>query len=72
MFLSSVFYPLDAAPPVLRIIALCNPLTYSVDMIRTGLLGITTSYLPYEVLVLSTESICMLLVAVHAFRRVKV
>ncbi len=72
MFLSSVFYPLDVAPPVLRIIALCNPLTYAVDMIRAGLLGVTTSYLPYEIVVLSAESVSMLLVAVHAFRRVKV
>jgi ABC-2 type transport system permease protein len=72
MFLSSVFYPLDVAPPVLRILALCNPLTYSVDMIRAGLLGISTSYLPYEIVVLSAESIGMLLVAVHAFRGVKV
>ena len=72
MFLSSVFYPLDAAPSILRAIALCNPLTYSVDMIRAGLLGATTSYLPYEIVVLSAESVGMLLVAVHAFRRVKV
>lgn len=72
MFISSVFYPLDTAPPALRAVALANPLTYSVDMMRAGLLGIETGYLPYEVAVLVTETVCMLLIAMLAFRRVRV
>jgi ABC-2 type transport system permease protein len=72
MFLSSVFYPLNTAPPALRVLALANPLTYSVDMMRAGLLGIKTGYLPYEVIALVTETVCMLFIAILAFRRVRV
>lgn len=72
MFLSSVFYPLSAAPSVLRTIALLNPLTYSVDMVRAGLLGLAPSYLPFEIAALVLEALAMLSVALIAFRRVPV
>lgn len=42
---SSVFYPLDTMPAVLKWIALVNPLTYGVEALRGSLLGVSAATL---------------------------
>ena len=72
LFLSSVFYPLENVPALIRALALANPLTYAADMFRAGLLGLQTSYLGYEVLLLVVESVSMFLFAVKRFKGIKI
>lgn len=71
MFLSSVYYPLENAPLVIQAVSLANPLTYAADMLRAGLLQVYSPLLPFEVLILTIESIAAFAVATFAFRRVK-
>jgi ABC-2 type transport system permease protein len=72
MFLSSVYYPLETAPLAIRAASLANPLTYSADMLRAGLLGIYAPYLPLEIIALIAASTAAFIIATFAFRRVKV
>jgi ABC-2 type transport system permease protein len=72
LFLSSVFYSLENVPALIRALALANPLTYAADMFRAGLLGLQTSYLSYEVLLLVVESVSMFLLAVKRFKGIKI
>jgi ABC-2 type transport system permease protein len=39
-FVSGIFYPVSTLPAVTRILAYLNPLTYGVDLLRYGLLGV--------------------------------
>ena len=71
MFLSSVYYPLENAPLPIRAVSLANPLTYSADMLRAGLLEVYVPLLPLEIMVLVVESLIVFLVATIVFRRVK-
>jgi ABC-2 type transport system permease protein len=72
LFLSSAFYPLETVPALIRVLALANPLTYAADMFRFGLLGIQTSYLGYEVLLLVLETAGMFVLATKSFQRIKI
>ena len=72
LFLSSIFYPLETVPTPIRALGLANPLTYAADAFRAGLLGIQTSYLPYEILLLAIESLSMFLIAVKVFKRIRI
>jgi ABC-2 type transport system permease protein len=72
LFLSSAFYPLETVPTFIRALALANPLTYAADMFRFGLLGLQTSYLGYESLLLVAETAGMFLLATRSFRRIKI
>jgi ABC-type multidrug transport system permease subunit len=40
LFFSSMFYPLDPLPAFLRRIALANPLTWEIDLMRYGSIGL--------------------------------
>lgn len=72
LFLSSTFYPLENVPAFIHALALANPLTYAADMFRFGILGLQTSYLGYEVLLLVVESVGMFLLAAWSFKRIKI
>ncbi len=72
MFVSSIYYPAQTAPQVLRDLFLLNPLTYSVDLLRFGLLGMWTPSLPYEVGLLAAEGSAAFAAAVLRFRNVRV
>ena len=72
LFLSSIFYPLETVPAFIRALALANPLTYAADMFRFGLLGLQTSYLGYEVLLLVAESVGMFLLATKSFKGIEI
>jgi ABC-2 type transport system permease protein len=41
-FLSGALFPLDRFPPIIKILAYLNPLTYGVDGLRYSLIGIST------------------------------
>jgi ABC-2 type transport system permease protein len=71
MFLSSVYYPLEKVPVVIQAMSLANPLTYAADMLRAGLLQIYSPLLPFEIAVLTGESLVAFAVVTLAFRRVK-
>jgi ABC-type multidrug transport system permease subunit len=44
LFFSSMFYPLGPLPSVLRRIALANPLTWEIDLLRYGSIGLGNSH----------------------------
>jgi ABC-2 type transport system permease protein len=71
MFLSSVYYPLENAPLAIQAVSLANPLTYSADMLRAGLLGVYAPLLPVEIIALVAVSLAAFVAATVAFRRVK-
>jgi ABC-2 type transport system permease protein len=71
MFLSSVYYPLQNAPLIIRAVSLANPLTYSADMLRAGLLEVYAPLLPIEIIALTVVSLSTFAAATVAFRRVK-
>jgi ABC-2 type transport system permease protein len=71
-FVSSVLYPLSSVPSTLRSLMLLNPLTYEVDVVRSGLLGIGTPLVGWEGAALAAESAVMFVLALVSIRRVKV
>jgi ABC-2 type transport system permease protein len=72
LFTSSVFFPADLAPEPIRTISLLNPLTYTADIFRAGLFGLSSPLLTLELPVLAAEAIVIFAVAVFAFRRIRV
>jgi ABC-type multidrug transport system permease subunit len=40
LFASSMFYPLDPLPRAFRIVALANPITWQIDVLRYGTIGV--------------------------------
>jgi ABC-2 type transport system permease protein len=72
LFTSTIFYPANSAPAIIRTISLLNPLTYATDMFRAGLFNSYTSFLTYEVITLGVEAIAIFVVAILAFRRIRV
>jgi ABC-2 type transport system permease protein len=42
-FLSGALYPVQRLPPVLKVVAMINPFTYGVDLLKHALLGNTTT-----------------------------
>jgi ABC-2 type transport system permease protein len=51
-FVSTAFYPADGAPEPLRSAFYLNPLTYLVDVIRSGIFGDITDFVILEMLIL--------------------
>jgi ABC-2 type transport system permease protein len=72
LFTSSVFFPSATAPEPIRTISLLNPLTYTADIFRDGLFGLSGSLLMVELPVLAVEAVVIFAVAVFAFRRIRV
>jgi ABC-2 type transport system permease protein len=72
LFTASIFYPPNFAPAAIRTVSYLNPLTYATDMFRAGLFNAPTPILPYEIAALALESVAMFVVAVLAFRRIRV
>jgi len=48
LFASSIFYPLDPLPRWLRSVAMLNPITWQVDLLRYGSIGLGTEHLVVE------------------------
>jgi hypothetical protein len=47
-------------------------MTYAADMFRAGLLGLQSTYLGYEVLILAVESTVMFLFAIKHFKSLRI
>ena len=72
LFTSSVFFPASRAPPAIAFVSNLNPLTYTTDIFRGGLFNSTTSFNNLELSVLGLEGLVMFIIAVFAFRRIRV
>ena len=72
LFVSTVFYPANLAPPAIQTASYLNPLTYTTDVFRAGLFGALTPFNLLELGVLAVEAAAMFVVAVFAFRRIRV
>lgn len=72
LFTSSVFFPASSAPTAIQVASLLNPLTYTTDIFRAGLFGAATATTSLELAVLAIEAAGMFIVAVLAFRRIRV
>jgi ABC-2 type transport system permease protein len=72
LFTSSVFFPASAAPSAIQTASLANPLTYTTDIFRAGLFNAVTPTVSLEFGVLAIEAAVMFVIAVIAFRRIRV
>jgi ABC-2 type transport system permease protein len=63
MFISTMFYPLTDMPAWFRWVAYFNPLTWQVDLLRYGLLGLGTP----SVLVVEGVALCIFSIVCLAF-----
>ncbi|HEY4699777.1 MAG TPA: ABC transporter permease [Nitrososphaerales archaeon] len=72
LFTSSVFYPADKAPAAIQLVSNLNPLTYATDILRAGLFDSMTTFIPFEIAILSIEAAVVFTFAVLAFRRIRV
>jgi ABC-2 type transport system permease protein len=71
-FLSSALYPLDSAPPVLRAIAMFNPLSYAVDALRGALINQSHFGLPVDFLALTITTVALVAFATYSFNRIQI
>jgi ABC-2 type transport system permease protein len=69
-FISSIFYPLEAMPDLIKAIALANPLTYAADIARFGLYGMGSLTFPYAFLLLPLLSAILFALAMRAAYRI--
>jgi ABC-2 type transport system permease protein len=72
LFTSTVFFPASSAPAAIQAVSMLNPLTYTTDIFRAGLFGSATALTSVELAVLAVEAAGMFIVAVLAFRRIRV
>jgi len=66
---SGIFYPIETLPAPLRWLASANPLTYGVDLLRYGLLGVHELPLGSSALLLAVLASLAMLMAVRSFDR---
>ena len=71
-FVSSILYPLSDVPSGLKALMLLNPLTYSADVLRAGLLGISSGYVAWEGAALAVEALAVFVLALVSIRKVRV
>ncbi len=71
-FLSGSLFPLDTAPTLLRVIALCDPLTYGIDALRNLLLGTSHFALGIDVFALAGVTLVFLILGGHFFKKIQV
>lgn len=68
-FLSGIFYPVETLPLATRLLAHLNPLTYGVDLMRYGLLGVNEIPLSLSFPVLAGLTLLATALAVRSFDR---
>jgi ABC-2 type transport system permease protein len=70
LFASSMFYPLDPLPPAFRAVALANPITWHVDVLRHATLGAGEPFwIAIEALAFVGFTAASFVVALAALRR---
>lgn len=62
-FVSTAFYPAEGAPEPLRTAFYINPLTYLVDIIRTGIFGNITEFVILEMTILFSVAATLFVIA---------
>jgi len=72
LFTSSVFFPASSAPSAIQVASLANPLTYTTTIFRAGLFNAVTPTVSLELGILAIEAAVMFVIAVIAFRRIRV
>ena len=70
-FLSSALYPLTNAPPILRIAASLNPISYAVDALRYTLINQTHFGITKDLIVLAITLAVSIWFAVSRFERIQ-
>lgn len=70
-FLSGALFPVTNLPSWLRIIVAINPISYSVDALRSIILGITSYGLTLDFAVLIVFTLAMLMIGTWAFKKIK-
>jgi len=69
MFLSGIFYPLSAMPPLLRYVAYLLPLTYTVDGLQHALSPSDTASVLIDSLILIAVAVILTVPAIKLLRR---
>jgi ABC-2 type transport system permease protein len=70
-FLSGAFFPIDNLPGYLSPFVYVNPITYSVDGIRSAMLGRSTFPMALDLAVITLFALLMIFVGTHAFKKMK-
>ncbi|AZR73594.1 hypothetical protein BBF96_09450 [Anoxybacter fermentans] len=71
IFLAGVSYPITVFPTWLKYVALVNPITYCVDLMRYSILGtITYMKVPLEMSIIFVYSVCLFVVAVFIYMKI--
>ena len=71
-FLSGAIFPLDKAPAILKIIAAIDPMTYGVEGMRYGLLGVSSINPLICFITLGSIGLVMVLIGGYLFNKIKV
>lgn len=69
-FASNAIYPISLMPPWLQAVAIANPLTYAVNMMRAFLLPGATANIPVDMAILAGYTIFLITMASLAIRRI--
>ncbi|MEM2490182.1 MAG: ABC transporter permease, partial [Candidatus Korarchaeum sp.] len=67
IFLSGAFYPISNLPQVVKPLFYLNPLTYSVDLVRYLMVGISAVSPTLDVLILAVMASALSLVSARMF-----
>ncbi|MEK6949018.1 MAG: ABC transporter permease [Nanoarchaeota archaeon] len=71
-FLSGALFPLDQVPNALKIIAMINPLTYGVDALRFGFIGVSHFPILLDLAVLSGFCVFMIAAGAYLFNKMEI
>ena len=66
-FLSGALFPLDRFPPVVKVLAYLNPLTYGVDGLRYSLIGASAFSPAVDFVILGASCIALLSLGAYLF-----
>ena len=72
IFGSGVFFPIEAMPIWMQIIAYMSPLTYGVDAARELMLGISSIGILYDLIALTAISIVLIGIAMILFEKITI
>jgi ABC-type multidrug transport system permease subunit len=74
MLCSSAFYPLEAEilPQWFIVVAYINPMTYTADILRAGLIGSLNQQIVLEILALFSFTIVLFAISVISLKRVRI
>jgi ABC-2 type transport system permease protein len=71
-FLSGALFPLQGLPPALTTVARLNPLSYGVDGLRGVLIATSSFGLVFDLMVLMTVTILLLVISSYLFSKIQI